>query len=61
MKKSIKEKNKTKSSSSKKKVARSLNAKQPGYKEKVFNSEEQKNYEKSNLSKKNKKNTSGPE
>ena len=59
MKKAIKETPKTQSSSNKK-TTRTLSAKQKGYKEEVYDSEEQKEYDKSELSNKTKKNTSGP-
>lgn len=58
MKKSIKEAPKEESSSDKKNTRPNL-TKQTGYKEDVYNSEEEKNYEKSEL-KNNKKNTAGP-
>ena len=58
MKKSIKEKSKT-SSLSPDKNTRPYTEKQKGYKEKVFNKEEEKSYEKSDLTG-NEKNTSGP-
>lgn len=59
MKKSIKEASKITSSSNKKNT-RPFTAKQKGYKEEVYNNEEQKDYDKSELANKNKKNTSGP-
>ncbi len=58
MKKSIQKKSKSPASTDKKNT-RPFTTKQKGYKEDVYNSEEQKNYEKSDLSK-NKKNTAGP-
>jgi hypothetical protein len=60
MKKSIEKKSKTPSSAGDKKNTRSFTAKQKGYKENVFNNEEQNAYEKSNIAKSNKKNTAGP-
>lgn len=60
MKKSIKETPKAKSSSSNKKNTRGFNATTGGYKEAVFNSEEEKSYEKSEIAADDKKNTSGP-
>ena len=59
MKKTIRKKSKTSSSSANKKNTRPFTTKQKGYKEDVYNDEEQKTYEKSELSK-NKKNTAGP-
>lgn len=59
MKKSIKEKSKTSSLSSDKENTMPYTEKQKGYKEKVFNKEEEKSYEKSDLTS-NEKNTSGP-
>ena len=59
MKKAIKETEKSPSSTSKK-TARPFTTKKTGYKEEVFNSEEQAAYNKSDISKDNKKNTSGP-
>ena len=58
MKKSIKET--PKAPTSNKKNPRTSVVKQRGYKEEVYDDEEQKNYDKSELSKKSKKNTSGP-
>ncbi|HEY2727127.1 MAG TPA: hypothetical protein VGI61_08145 [Parafilimonas sp.] len=58
MKKAIKQTRKTKTSSTKN--TRPFTAKKNGYKEDVFNSEEQNSYQKSNIAKDNKKNTSGP-
>ena len=58
MKKSIQKK--TKLSTTNKKNTRPFTAKQKGYKEDVYNNEEQKSYEKSDISKDNKKNTAGP-
>ncbi len=58
MKKSIKEKAKTSATDTKN--SRQYTTKQKGYKEDVFNSEEQKVYEKSNISKRSKRNTAGP-
>ncbi|HVX25183.1 MAG TPA: hypothetical protein VHB70_02485 [Parafilimonas sp.] len=58
MKKSIQQKSKS-SASADKKNTRPFTTKQKGYKEDIYNNEEQKNYEKSELSK-NKKNTAGP-
>jgi hypothetical protein len=60
MKKSIERKPKTKTSSANKKSTRSFTTKQTGYKEDVYNSEEQKTYEKSDIAKDDKKNTAGP-
>lgn len=60
MKKSIKEKAKANSSSLKNKNKRSFTAEGSGYKEDVYNTEEQANYKKSDLAKNNKKNTAGP-
>ena len=57
MKKSIKEA--VKSSSSTKRNTRPFTTKKAGYREEVYNAEEQKTYNKSEISK-NKKNTSGP-
>jgi hypothetical protein len=59
MKKSIERKPKTKTSSANKKNTRSFTTKQ-GYKEDVYNSEEQNTYEKSDIAKTDKKNTAGP-
>ena len=58
MKKAVKETPKT-GSSSKKKDTRPHTTKETGYKEDVFNAEEQKNYDKTDVAK-NKKNTMGP-
>ena len=58
MKKAVKETPKT-SSSSKKKNTRPHTTKETGYKEDVFNAEEQRNYDKTEVAK-NKKNTMGP-
>jgi hypothetical protein len=58
MKKSIQKK--TKTSTTNKKNTRSFTAKQKGYKEDVYNNEEQKIYEKSDIAKNTKKNTAGP-
>ena len=60
MKKSIQKKSKVTASSTDKKNSRPFTTKQKGYKEDVYNNEEQKNYEKSDLSKNNKRNTAGP-
>ena len=60
MKKSIKQTGKTQSSSTNKKNTRPFTAKKSGYKEDVFNQEEQASYSKSELAKDNKKNTAGP-
>ena len=60
MKKSKKQTEKTKASSSNKKNTRPFTANDAGYKEDVYNNEEQSSYQKSDLSKKNKKNTAGP-
>ncbi len=59
MKKSIKQSSKTPSASNKKNT-RTNSTKQKGYKEEVYDDEEQKNYDKSELAKSGKKNTSGP-
>ena len=59
MKKAIKETQRTKVSSTNKKDARPFTAAKSGYKEEVYNNEEQNTYEKSDI-KNNKKNTSGP-
>ena len=58
MKKAIQRK--TKTSTTNKKNTRPFTAKQKGYKEDVYNNEEQKTYEKSNISKSTKRNTAGP-
>ena len=58
MKKNIKET--PKSDSPAKKDTRAHTAKKSGYKEDVFNGEEQADYEKSHISKDNKRNTTGP-
>ena len=58
MKRSIRKTLKSPASTGKKNT-RPFTTKQKGYKEDVYNNEEQKNYEKSDVSK-NKKNTSGP-
>ena len=60
MKKSIKQTPKESSSTTNKKNTRPHTAKKSGYKEEVYNNEEQKAYEKSEISKTNKKNTAGP-
>lgn len=60
MKKSIKKTSKATSSSADEKITRPFTTKQTGYKEEVYNNEEQKNYEKSDVANKKKKNTSGP-
>lgn len=59
MKKSIKQTEKSTSSTTNKN-ARPFTAKKSGYKEEVFNNEEQDAYNKSDIAKDNKKNTSGP-
>jgi len=59
MKKSIKQIPKTQASTSNKKNTRQFEAKKAGYKEDVYNSEEQSVYNKSELNK-NKENTAGP-
>jgi hypothetical protein len=61
MKRAIQKKSKTSSSSNDKKNTRSFTTKHKGYKEEVYNKEEQKNYDKSELANKQRKNTSGPE
>lgn len=58
MKKLIKQTEKA--SSSNKKNTRPFTAKKAGYKEDVYNNEEQRNYQKGDLAKNNKKNTAGP-
>jgi hypothetical protein len=58
MKKAIQRK--TKASTTNKKNTRPFTAKQKGYKEDVYNNEEQKTYEKSNISKSTRRNTAGP-
>ena len=58
MKKSIKQS--PKSTASIKKNKRSNSNKHKGYKEEVYDDEQQKDYDKSELAKNNKKNTSGP-
>ena len=60
MKKSIQKKSKS-SASTDKKNTRPFTTEQKGYKEDVYNKEEQKNYDKSELADKQKKNTSGPD
>ena len=60
MKKSIRKKSKTSTSSSDKKNTRPFTTRQKGYKEDVYNNEEQNAYEKSDIAKDNKKNTAGP-
>lgn len=60
MKKAIKQAEKTAASSTDKKNTRPHTAKKKGYKEEVYNSEEQHSYQKSDIAKNNKKNTSGP-
>jgi hypothetical protein len=60
MKKSIKQTGKVGSLSANKKNTRPFTAKQGGYKEDVYNNEEQINYAKSEIAETNKKNTSGP-
>lgn len=59
MKKSIQKKSKTTSTTNKKNT-RPFIAKQKGYKEDVYNNEEQKTYEKSDIAKNTKRNTAGP-
>jgi hypothetical protein len=59
MKKAIEQTKKSTSSASKKN-SRPFTAKKSGYKEDVFNNEEQAAYNKSDIAKNNKKNTSGP-
>jgi hypothetical protein len=59
MKKAIKETPKERSSSDKKNT-RPFTSKKGGYKETVYNTEEEKTYEKSDPAKNNKRNTSGP-
>ena len=59
MKRSIKQAEKTSSPSSKKNT-REFTAKKAGYKEEVYNGEEQANYEKSDIAKTTKRNTAGP-
>ena len=59
MKKAIKQKIKSPTSANKKNT-RPFSTKQMGYKENVFNNEEQHNYEKNNDNKETEKNTSGP-
>jgi len=60
MKKSIKQTKKAQTSSTNNKNTRSFTTKTSGYKEDVFNNEEQNTYEKSDIAKTNKKNTAGP-
>jgi hypothetical protein len=60
MKKSIQKKSKTQASTADKKNTRPFTAKQKGYKEDVYNNEEQKDYEKSDIAKDSKRNTAGP-
>jgi hypothetical protein len=60
MKKSIKETEKTKVSSTNKKNTRPFTTKKAGYKEDVYNNEEQRTYQKSDAAKKDKKNTAAP-
>ena len=60
MKKSIQKKTKTPTSTTDKKNTRPFTTKQKGYKEDIYNNEEQKDYEKSDIAKNNKKNTAGP-
>ena len=60
MKKSIQKKSKTQTSTTNKKNTRPFTAKQKGYKEDVYNNEQQKNYEKSDIAKNSKRNTAGP-
>jgi hypothetical protein len=59
MKKAIKEIPKKRSSSNKKN-SRPFTSEKDGYKETVYNTEEEKTYEKSDIAKNNKRNTSGP-
>jgi hypothetical protein len=59
MKKSIKQAKKTGGTSTKKNT-RPFTAKKAGYKEDVYNSEEQSSYNKSKLAKNTKKNTAAP-
>jgi len=60
MKKVIREAAKETSPSSNKKNTRSHTAKKSGYEENVFNAEEQKDYDKTDVAKNNKRNTAGP-
>jgi hypothetical protein len=60
MKKSIEKKSKASTPTTNKKNTRSFTAKQKGYKEDVYNNEEQKTYEKSDIAKNTKRNTAGP-
>lgn len=60
MKKEIKQARKNNNSSTNKKNTRPFTAKKSGHKENVYNSEEQNSYQKSDIAKDNKKNTSGP-
>ena len=60
MKKAIKQAQKKNNASTNKKNARPFTAKKSGYKEDVYNSEEQDSYQKSDIAETNKKNTSGP-
>ena len=60
MKKSIKHTEKTIGSSTSKKNTRPFTAKKNGYKEEVFNNEQQSSYNKSEVAKDGQKNTSGP-
>ncbi len=61
MKKSIKETKKTKASSTNKNNSRPFTAKKAGYKEDVYNKEEQHAYQKSDAAKTDKKNTAAPD
>jgi hypothetical protein len=60
MKKAIKQAKKNNNPSTNKKDTRPFTAKKSGYKEDVYNSEEQKSYQKSDIAKDNKRNTAGP-
>ena len=59
MKKAIKQTPKSKNTKTDKNT-RPFTAKQKGYKEDVYNNEEQKTYEKSDIAKNTKRNTAGP-
>ncbi|MEP6683938.1 MAG: hypothetical protein ABJA35_11790 [Parafilimonas sp.] len=60
MKKAIRQTKKSTTSSTTKKNSRPFTAKKDGYKEEVYNNEQQASYNKSDIAKNNKKNTSGP-
>ena len=60
MKRNIQRSKKTNEASADKKNTRPFSAKKKGYKEDVYNKEEQSAYEKSQLNTSNKNNTAGP-